>query len=61
MADLPFRDLAKLQEQGFYASEAARDKAIDQTLLRLYRDAYVKTTGGTPAQPSGEAGGFLIR
>ena len=23
MADAPFRDLAKLQEQGFYASEAA--------------------------------------
>jgi len=44
MPDLPFRDLAKLQEQGFYASEAARNKAIDQTLLRLYRDAYVKTT-----------------
>jgi len=42
--DIPFRDLAKLQEQGFYASEAARNKAIDQTLLRLYRDAYVKTT-----------------
>jgi len=44
MSDLPFRDLAKLQEHGFYASEAARNKAIDQTLLRLYRDAYVKTT-----------------
>jgi len=44
MADKPFRDLAKLQEQGFYASEAARDKAIDRALLRLYKDSYDRTT-----------------
>lgn len=43
MPDLPFRDLAKLQEQGFYASEDARNKAIDRALLRLYKDAYDRT------------------
>ncbi len=65
MADIPFRDLAKLQEQGFYASEAARNKDIDRALLRLYKDAYKKTVDdiaalyakvglSTPAQtPSG--------
>jgi hypothetical protein len=65
MADIPFRDLAKLQEQGFYASEAARDKAIDRALLRLYKDAFDRTSAdiaklyakvglSTPAQtPSG--------
>jgi len=65
MPDLPFRDLAKLQEQGFYASEAARDKAIDRALLRLYKDAFDRTSAdiaklyakvglSTPAQtPSG--------
>jgi hypothetical protein len=44
MPDLPFRDLAKLQEQGFYASDAARDKAIDRALLRLYKDAFDRTS-----------------
>ncbi|MFA6143095.1 MAG: hypothetical protein WC738_07380, partial [Candidatus Omnitrophota bacterium] len=44
MPDIPFRDLAKLQEQGFYASEAARDKAIDRALLRLYKDAFDRTS-----------------
>lgn len=39
----PFRDLAKLQEQGYYASEAARNNAIDRALLRLYKDAYDAT------------------
>jgi hypothetical protein len=42
--ELPFRDLAKLQEQGFYASEEARNKAIDRALLRLYKDAFDRTT-----------------
>lgn len=65
MPDAPFRDLAKLQEQGFYASEDARNKAIDRALLRLYKDAYDRTVAdiaklyakvglSTPAQtPSG--------
>ncbi|MFA5165424.1 MAG: phage minor head protein [Candidatus Omnitrophota bacterium] len=39
----PFRDLAKLQEQGYYASEKARNNAIDRALLRLYKDAYDAT------------------
>lgn len=44
MADAPFRDLAKLQEQGFYASEEARNKAIDRALLRMYKDAFDRTS-----------------
>lgn len=65
MSEIPFRDLAKLQEQGFYASEDARNKAIDRALLRLYKDAFDRTSAdiaklyakvglSTPAQtPSG--------
>jgi SPP1 gp7 family putative phage head morphogenesis protein len=44
MADLPFRDLAKLQEQRFNAFETKQD-VIDRILLRNFKAAYEETVG----------------
>jgi hypothetical protein len=44
MTDLPFRDLAKLQEQRFKAFETKKD-VIDRVLLRNFKAAYEETVG----------------
>lgn len=44
MPDLPFRDLAKLQQSRFDAWETRQD-VIDRILLRNYKSAYDETVG----------------